>query len=300
MGFERPGESISLDPEYVKLQRESEVKKYSDKIISLKDEIKALEARLNDVGKEIKIAHACHLDRIAAQDKENDNLRLTLIEAGKYLYDEQEAFKAEKEATTSSNKEFQAHIEAETNRNRVVLSQIEGERTRQNELSKKVDDYGSRIVDKEYALKATQSDIDEKLADISKKTGELNALKISTDPLLYDLQMQQQILSLSIDANSSKITELNSLRTLANKEKQEAKEANDILMVTREQNVQAVDALQELNTDLKIRERLLVENKNKFLVWERSSKEDISKKQNDLNEREVRIKNLESIQAGGK
>lgn len=299
MGLQQPQASLTLDPEYVKLQRKEILEKYSEKILELKNEISELELKKADLENYLKSAFKDRLELVESRERAQKQSEKETSLGASALIESKERFSAEKEAASNIHESRLSELRAETRKSESILSSARAESLKIEELKKKVDDYGKRVADQEALnIKELERLKAEKDA-LSEERGRIQALRDSIEPMIQSVESQKQVLSIRQNSANQEIQELNSSREALKEERIKNQESIQDLKALKLSTEQVLKTNNDVLSDIKIREQAIKENENKFKVWEQSSKAEISIKSRELDEREARIKKLES-QVGGK
>lgn len=235
-GFARAGESNTLNPEYVKLQRASEVKKYQDAVLDQQEKLKAIEKRKREIESEISAAYADRAAKLTAAEA-------ALEAQGKALSAHSKDLDAREAKLQKDIKQHEAH-QAEA----LAVNQKQTEKN-QASLDLATEKKEESRINRENVA-ASLKVISEQQADLAAREAALQdgLIKLAKDRLAFDKEVSgldskrqlasdaEQILRISRADNKSAIEQLTAARAEMQKTKAKLKEQLAQLAVDRDNN----------------------------------------------------------------
>lgn len=299
MGFAKATDSSSLDPEYVKLQRKEVIEEYSKKVSGLKEEISVLESKKASLEADLALAFNSRQALIESNEKVLKVKEGELSSMSINLRHKAVALDERQEADLKAHQIRLSELQAETAKSESILTSVRAESEKlensKNKLTKQLLDVSSQ----EANINTKESRLQEEKDKISEERGKLEALKSSLEAIQKDIDSQKQVLALRQTSANQEISQLSELRESLEKDRLLNETSLKELEIQNDKNSVDLALNKEILADIKRREQALKENENKFRVWEQSSKNDLSARTRELDERESRIKKLESS-IGGK
>lgn len=297
-GFAKAKPVNTMDPEYVKLQREEVIKRYSGQITKLRYEIKALEDRKEKIEVEIRDAFAAERAKIYETEQVALKKLASASDERQLIINERDLFSAEKKTAEEQIACQQKEVEDVLARNLKVLSEINLARDEVKAIRTKNHEDAAQLIEKEKALVGYAASIEKENAALSAKKAQIENDRKNLEKEIAAVQAEKDLADRARE--EAKAFELKALQnrsdaeTILEKSVQLEKSASEKLESAEEMK----RAVSRDSKNIKDEREKFTEWENRLKVWEKAFNNDSAVRKRDLDDRESRIKSLEAKLGG--
>jgi hypothetical protein len=297
-GFAKAEPVNPMDPEYVKLQRADVIKKYQDEVAALKLQVEELEAKKKALASEIMGAFSAErakieeLEMIARARKESADQEVSVIRGLR------EKFESEKKSVEYDFSVREKEIEANIQRNRNMLDAINAAHEKERALALK-------NAEELKSMKDERAELEAMILKLGQDRINLEADQLIVKNAQADQARREEEINLKMKLLSDETAVINREKeALANMRleieakdavAQEAGRSADISIATLKELKAKTD---EETLSLRAERQKLSEWERQLTIREKAFNNDSAVRKRDLDDRESRIKSLESKLGG--